>query len=73
MRLVAQIESVGAMAPQIRHGKRPDRDREGLEGCGLAGTRRFACDHSSDVGFKGYARDRVAAIRRKHADTYDRR
>ena len=63
MRLVAEIEAIGAVAIAIAEGERPDRDGQRLERGWRAVARRFACQDARDVGFEGNCLDGIAAAR----------
>ena len=68
MRLIAEIEAVGAMAAAVRERERPDRDRERLERGRLAVAHRLARQHARDIGLHRDRRDRVAAAGLGDAD-----
>ena len=74
VRLVAEIEAVGAMAIGIAQRKRADGDGQHLERGRRALARRLAGEHAGDVGFEREGLDRVAAAGPGKADAQlDRR
>jgi hypothetical protein len=68
MRLIAQIESIGAMPPAILERIRSNGNRQRFERRRLAARQRLACEHASDVGFDRERNDFVGAIF-QHTDT----
>ena len=59
---VAQIELVAAVASQIGHRERADRDRERFERGGRAVARGLAGDDAGDVLLEAHLTDGVAAV-----------
>ena len=68
MRLIAEVEAVGAMAPAVGQREGADRDRQRLERRRLAVACRFAGKHACHIGFERQRYDRVAAARLRDAD-----
>jgi hypothetical protein len=62
MRLIAQIESIGAMPPAILERIGSNGNRQRFERRRLAARQRLACEHASDVGFDRERNDFVGAI-----------
>src|SRR2546423_5924827 len=71
MRLVAEIESVGAMASAVRARERAGRDRECLQRRRLAVAHRFSREHARDICLDRHLDNRIAAARLRdaHAET----
>ena len=70
VRLIAEIETVRAMAAEIRGGKRSHRDRQRLERRRLAVARRLARDHARNVGLDRHVDDGVSAACLRDADAH---
>jgi hypothetical protein len=61
MRLVAEIESIGAMATGVREREGAHRNRQRLERRRLTVARRLPSDYTRHVGLERYRYDSVAA------------
>ena len=68
MRLVAEIESIGAMPAAVRERIAADRDRERIERGRRTVARRFSGEHARHVGLERQHRDRVTAAGSREPD-----
>src|SRR4051794_37588748 len=68
MRLVAQLEAVGAMASAVGERECPDGDGERLERGRLAVAQRLARQYAGDIRLNRHVADGVAAAGLQHAD-----
>ena len=68
MRLVAQVEAVGAVPAEIRHREGPHRDGEGFERRWRALASRLAREDAGDVLVERHGPHRVSTVRAGDAD-----
>ena len=68
VRLVAQIEPIGAVTASVRERKRPDGDRERIERRRSAVAGGFAGEHASHVRLERHRFDPITAAGEREAD-----
>ena len=69
MRLIADIESIGAMPSAIRESKGANGDRQRFERRRLTVARRLTREHARDVGFEWNRVETVSAAGLQETNT----